>query len=259
MAATTTATLAEDTSTDRELFPPATDIHAVANECAAPSGGADVAGTWVAAETTIAAVSVVPAVPAQEAMADATGESVTSTATTEPSAKAMTDAAAEVLADIVRPDAEAQSTAKTMTDAATEASADVVKAMIDAEETAAVSDENDDDDGQQYNDEDVVYADHNYVGDGEIPVVQEGSESVITPSAAKGNNMKTCWICIPLKHIHKQARHTAILNDITFSLKETAKTTLAFVGVEKAQVAGGGKQQEFWLLLVKPKGTLYFL
>ena len=94
-----------------------------------------------------------------------------------------------------------------------------------------------------------MHADGDYVRDGDFPVVQETSETVITPSEAKGNNMKTCWICIPLKHIHEEARHTTILNDITSSL-ETTVNVLAFVGAEKARLVVNGKQQDSWLLLV---------
>jgi hypothetical protein len=98
---------------------------------------------------------------------------------------------------------------------------------------------------------DTLLAEDQYPG--EPPVMQETCLSNILPTKPKGSNMKTCWILVPLLHIHDKSRHGSILHDITSSLKTTIKK-LDYVGVEKVKVKqeASGIAHAYWLILVKP-------
>jgi hypothetical protein len=98
---------------------------------------------------------------------------------------------------------------------------------------------------------DTLLAEDEYPG--EPPVIQETCLSNILPTKPKGSHMKTCWILVPLLHIHDESRHGSILHHITSSLKATIRK-LDYVGVEKVKVKQGasGIAHSYWLILVKP-------
>jgi hypothetical protein len=98
---------------------------------------------------------------------------------------------------------------------------------------------------------DTLLAEDEYPG--EPPVIQETCVTNILPTKPKGSHMKTCWILVPLLHIHDKSRHGSILHDITSSLKATIRK-LSYVGVEKVKVKqeASGIAHSYWLILVKP-------